>query len=108
MAPEKEPETREKCYDKAVGEEATFLESAMDYLNQFKAMPAQKHWICLKNYFSQKCSSISIASVLFLIMMFFVANLLLLLSLVFGKHKVEPVVKDETPEVAKPAAVGSR
>ena len=55
MAPEKEPE---KCYKKTVGEEATFLESAKDYFNQFKAMPAQKHWICLKNYFSQKCSSV--------------------------------------------------
>ena len=63
MAPEKEPETREKCYKKTVGEEATFLESAKDYFNQFKAMPAQKHWICLKNYFSQKCSSVmSLAS----------------------------------------------
>ncbi|KAG2546246.1 uncharacterized protein LOC120649925 [Panicum virgatum] len=81
MAPEKEPE---KCYKKTVGEEATFLESAKDYFNQFKAMPAQKHWICLKNYFSQKCSS------------------------VFGKQKVEPVVKDETQEGAKPAAVESR
>ena len=55
MAPEKEPE---KCYKKTMGEEATFLESAKDYFNQFKAMPAQKHWICLKNYFSQKCSSV--------------------------------------------------
>ncbi|CAN6322634.1 unnamed protein product, partial [Urochloa humidicola] len=54
-----------------------------DYLKQFKAMPAQKHWICLRNYFSQKCSS------------------------VFGNQKVEPVVKDETPKVAKPAAVES-
>ena len=60
MAPEKEPE---KCYKKTVGEEATFLESAKDYFNQFKAMPAQKHWICLKNYFSQMCSSVmSLAS----------------------------------------------
>ncbi|CAN6297964.1 unnamed protein product [Urochloa humidicola] len=73
----------EKCYKKTVGEEATFLESAKDYFNQFKAMPAQKHWICVKNYFSQKYNS------------------------VFGKQKVEPVVKDETPKVAKPAAVES-
>ena len=43
---------------KTVGEEPAFLESAKDYFNQFKAMPAQKHWICLKNYFSQKCSSV--------------------------------------------------
>ncbi|RLN42937.1 uncharacterized protein C2845_PM01G29910 [Panicum miliaceum] len=84
MAPEKVLETGEKCYKKTVEEEATFLESAKDYFNQFKAMPAQKHWICLKNYFSQKCSS------------------------VFSKQKVQPVVKDETPEVAKPAAVESR
>ncbi|CAL4919018.1 unnamed protein product [Urochloa decumbens] len=49
------------------------------YFNRFKVMPAQKHWICVKNYFSQKCSS------------------------VFGKQKVEPVVKDETPKVVKPA-----
>ncbi|CAN6322776.1 unnamed protein product [Urochloa humidicola] len=82
-APEKEPEAPEKCYKKTVGEEATFLESAKDYFNLFKAMPAKKHWICVKNYFSQKCSS------------------------VFGKQKVEPVVKDETPKVAKPAAVES-
>jgi len=41
-------------------------------------------------------------------MMWFGANLLLLLWQVFGKQKVEPVVKDETPEVAKPAAVESR
>ncbi|CAN6292325.1 unnamed protein product [Urochloa humidicola] len=73
----------EKCYKKTVGEEATFLESAKDYFNQFKAMPAQKHWICVKNYFSQKYNS------------------------VFGKQKVEPVVKDETTKVAKPAAVES-
>nr|CAB3493418.1 unnamed protein product [Digitaria exilis] len=57
MLLEKEPEAPEKCYKKTVGEEATFLESAKDYFNQFKAMPAQKHWICVKNYFSQKCSS---------------------------------------------------
>lgn len=81
-APEKEPVTQEKCYRKTVGEEVTFLETAKDYFNQFKEIPAQKHWICLKNYFNQKCAS------------------------VFGKQKVEPVVKDdETPEVvAKPAA----
>jgi hypothetical protein len=42
-------------------------------------------------------------------MMCFGANLLLLLSQVFGKQKVEPIVKDdETPEVAKLAAVESR
>jgi len=38
-------------------------------------------------------------------MMCFGANLLLLLLQVFGKQKVEPVVKDETLDVAKPAAV---
>ena len=32
---------------------------------------------------------------------------MLLLSQVFGKQKVEPVVKDETQEGAKPAAVVS-
>jgi hypothetical protein len=58
MAPEKEPEAQEKFYKKTVGEEATFLESTKDYVNQFKAMPAQKHWICIKNHFSQKCSSV--------------------------------------------------
>ena len=57
-APEKEPETQEKCYKKTVGEEATFLETAKDYFNQFKEIPAQKHWICLKNYFNQKCGSV--------------------------------------------------
>jgi hypothetical protein len=41
---------QEKCYKKTVGEEATFLETAKDYFNQFKEIPAQKHWICLKNY----------------------------------------------------------
>ncbi|WVZ60342.1 hypothetical protein U9M48_010383 [Paspalum notatum var. saurae] len=81
QAPEKAPE---KCYKKTVGEEATFLESAKDYFNQFKEMPPQKHWICLKNYISQKCNS------------------------VFGKQKVEPVVKDEMPEVAKPSAAESQ
>jgi hypothetical protein len=58
MAPEKEPQAQEKCYKKTVGEEATFVETTKDYFNQFKAMPAQKHWICVKNYFSQKCSSV--------------------------------------------------
>ena len=47
QAPEKEPETQEK-----------FLEVAKDYFNQFKEIPAQKHWICLKNYFNQKCGSV--------------------------------------------------
>ena len=49
---------QEKCYKKTVGEEATFLETAKDYFNQFKEIPAQKHWICLKNYFNQKCGSV--------------------------------------------------
>ncbi|KAJ1293825.1 hypothetical protein BS78_01G098400 [Paspalum vaginatum] len=78
------PQAPEKCYKKTVGEEATFLESAKDYFNQFKEMPAEKHWICLKNYVSQKHNS------------------------VFGKQKVEPVVKDEMQEVAKPSAVESQ
>lgn len=56
-APEK-PETREKCYKKTVGEEATLLESAKDYFNQFKEMPAQKHWICLKSYVREKYLSV--------------------------------------------------
>nr|CAB3493293.1 unnamed protein product [Digitaria exilis] len=38
---EKEPEASEKYHNQMVGEE-----SAKDYFNQFKAMPAQKHWIC--------------------------------------------------------------
>ncbi|XP_062214737.1 uncharacterized protein LOC133915549 isoform X2 [Phragmites australis] len=90
QAPQKEPEQLEKCYKKTVGEDATFLESAKDYFNQFKDMTAQKHWICLKNraraageYVSQKSGS------------------------VFGKQNVDPVVNDSTPEVAKPAAVES-
>lgn len=76
------PEAREKCYKKTVGEEATFLEIAKDYFNQFKEVPAQKHWICFKSYFDQKRGS------------------------VFGnrKQKIDPAVKDETPEVVKPAA----
>jgi hypothetical protein len=37
-APEKEPEVREKCYKKTVGEGGTFLESTKDYFNQFKAI----------------------------------------------------------------------
>ncbi|KAL6637003.1 hypothetical protein ACP70R_024575 [Stipagrostis hirtigluma subsp. patula] len=87
-----EPAPGDKCYKKTVGEEATFLESAKDYFSQFKDMPAKQHWICLKNWIGQKSSS------------------------VFGKQKVEPVVKDgtpevafkdDTPEVAKPAAVES-
>jgi hypothetical protein len=45
-------EMQEKCYKKTVGEEATFLETAKDYFNQFKEIPTQnKNWICLKNYF---------------------------------------------------------
>ncbi|KAL6843479.1 hypothetical protein ACP4OV_026541 [Aristida adscensionis] len=72
-----------KCYKKTVGEEATFLESAKDYLSQFKDTPAKSHWICFKNWISQKSGS------------------------VFGKQKVEPVVKDETPEMAKPVAAES-
>nr|ACG31307.1 hypothetical protein [Zea mays] len=76
------PEAREKCYKKTVGEDATFLEIAKDYFNQFKEVPAQKHWICFKSYFVQKRGS------------------------VFGnrKQKIDPAVKDETPEVVKPAA----
>ncbi|TVU45308.1 hypothetical protein EJB05_04792 [Eragrostis curvula] len=79
-APEKEPAG--KCYKKTVGEEATFLETAKDYLTQFKDRPAKMHWICFMNrvraygeYVSQKSSS------------------------VFGKQKVEPVIKEPTPEV---------
>jgi len=30
---------------KTVGEEPAFLESAKDYFNRFKAMPAHKYWI---------------------------------------------------------------
>jgi hypothetical protein len=52
------PEAREKCYKKTVGEEATFLEIAKDYFNQFKEVPAQKHWICFKSYFDQKRGSV--------------------------------------------------
>ena len=37
---------QEKCYKKTVGEEATFLETAKDYFNQFKEIPAQKHRKC--------------------------------------------------------------
>ncbi|TVU45293.1 hypothetical protein EJB05_04775, partial [Eragrostis curvula] len=80
-APEKEPAG--KCYKKTVGEEATFLETAKDYLTQFKDRPAKTHWICFMNrvraygeYVSQKSSS------------------------VFGKQKVEPVIKEPTPVVA--------
>ena len=57
-ARDKELETQEKCYKRTVEEEATFLEIAKDYFNQFKEIPAQKHWICLKNYFNQKCGSV--------------------------------------------------
>ena len=49
---------QEKCYKKTVGEEATFLETTKDYFNQFKEIPAQKHWICLKNNINQKCGSV--------------------------------------------------
>jgi hypothetical protein len=49
---------QEKCYKKTVGEEVMFLETAKDYFNQFKEIPAQKkHWICLKNFY-QKCGSV--------------------------------------------------
>jgi hypothetical protein len=51
---EKDPEMQ-KCYKKTVREEATFLETARDYFNQ---IPAEKHWICLKNYINQKCGSV--------------------------------------------------
>ncbi|KAF0910364.1 hypothetical protein E2562_001542 [Oryza meyeriana var. granulata] len=78
------------CFKKTAGEEAeaTFMERVKDYYNQFKENSAEKHWICFKDkfrasgdYFSQKSSS------------------------VFGKKKVEPVVKDEE---AGPVAVDSQ
>ncbi|PUZ37256.1 hypothetical protein GQ55_9G104000 [Panicum hallii var. hallii] len=84
-APEKEPETREKCYKKRWGRRRRSWRAPRTTSTSSRRCQRRSTVIYLKNYFSQKCSS------------------------VFGKQKVEPIVKDdETPEVAKPAAVESR
>uniref|UniRef100_A0A0E0KIF4 Uncharacterized protein n=1 Tax=Oryza punctata TaxID=4537 RepID=A0A0E0KIF4_ORYPU len=67
------------CFKKTAGEEgeSTFMERVKDYCNQLKENSAEKHWICIKDKFRAAGEYVSQKS-----------------SSVFGKKKVEPVVKD--------------
>uniref|UniRef100_A0A0D3FNF8 Uncharacterized protein n=3 Tax=Oryza TaxID=4527 RepID=A0A0D3FNF8_9ORYZ len=73
------PAEKVACFKKTAGEEAdaTFMERVKDYYNQLKESSAEKHWICIKDKFRAAGEYVSQKS-----------------SSVFGKKKVEPVVKD--------------
>uniref|UniRef100_A0A0D9VYF3 Uncharacterized protein n=1 Tax=Leersia perrieri TaxID=77586 RepID=A0A0D9VYF3_9ORYZ len=83
------------CFKKPAGEEeaeATYVERIKNYYNQFKETPAEKHWTCIKGKFRAAGEYVSQKS-----------------SSVFGKKKVEPVVKeDAAPGDESPAAVESQ
>lgn len=78
------PATGPVCFKKPAGEDAGILETTKGYLKQLGDTNADTHWDCIKNrvraareYISSKTSS------------------------AFGRQKVEPEAKEETP-VAKP------
>ncbi|XP_020151794.1 uncharacterized protein [Aegilops tauschii subsp. strangulata] len=80
------PATAPVCFKKPAGEDTGILETTKDYFKQLKDTSADTHWDCIKNrvraageYISNKTSS------------------------VFGRQKVEPEAKEETPG-AKPEA----
>ncbi|PNT75514.1 hypothetical protein BRADI_1g33880v3 [Brachypodium distachyon] len=51
-----EAEAAATCFRSAVGEDASFVESAKDKFRQFKEAPVEEHWACLKNKVSSMFS----------------------------------------------------
>ncbi|XP_020151786.1 uncharacterized protein [Aegilops tauschii subsp. strangulata] len=107
------PATAPVCFKKPAGEDTGILETTKDYFKQLKDTSADTHWDCIKNrvraageYISNKTSSVAINLYKdpdFLILAVKVGVTLLVAASVFGRQKVEPEAKEETPG-AKPEA----
>ncbi|KAF0910295.1 hypothetical protein E2562_001479 [Oryza meyeriana var. granulata] len=81
-------EVRPVLQEDGGGEDGGDVHGAGGGYNQFKENSTEKHWICIKDKFRAPGEYISQKS-----------------SSVFGKKKVEPVVKDAAPEEASPLAL---